>query len=39
MGADGYKDFESGFIKNGQIVKPKNYQYELEKLGKYKAFS
>ena len=36
--ADGYKDFESGFIKNGQIVKPKNYQYELEKLGKYKAF-
>lgn len=36
--ANGYKDLESGFIKDGQLVKPKDYPYDLEKLGKYKAF-
>ena len=34
--ADGYKDMEAGFIKDGRIVPPKGQS--AEKLGKYKAF-
>ncbi len=34
--ADGYKDMEAGFIKDGRIVPPKGHS--AEKLGKYKAF-
>ena len=34
--ADGYKDMEAGFIKDGRIVPPKGLS--AEKLGKYKAF-
>ena len=34
--ADGYKDMEAGFIKDGRIVPPKGQT--AEKLGKYKAF-
>ena len=34
--ADGYKDMEAGFIKDGRIVPPKGES--AEKLGKYKAF-
>ena len=34
--ADGYKDMEAGFIKDGRIVPPNGQQ--AESLGKYKAF-
>ncbi len=34
--ADGYKDMEAGFIKDGRIVSPDGQP--LESLGKYKAF-
>ena len=34
--ADGYKDMEAGFIKDGRVVPPKGES--AEKLGKYKAF-
>ena len=34
--AEGYKDLEKGYIKNGRIVSPNGEK--LEKLGKYKAF-
>ena len=34
--ADGYKDMEEGFIKDGRIVPPKGQS--VESLGKYKAF-
>ena len=39
--ADGYKDMEAGFIKDGRIVPPKDKDgqpIKLESLGKYKAF-
>ena len=34
--ADGYKDMEAGFIKDGRVVSPDGQP--LESLGKYKAF-
>lgn len=34
--ADGYKDMEAGFLKDGRVVSPDGQP--LEKLGKYKAF-
>lgn len=34
--ANGYKDLERGYIKNGRVVSPNGEK--LEKLGKYKAF-
>ena len=34
--AEGYKDMEAGFIKDGRIVPPNGQS--VEKLGKYKAF-
>ena len=34
--ADGYKDMEAGFIKDGRVVPPQGQ--DLESLGKYKAF-
>ena len=34
--ADGYKDMEAGFIKDGRVVPPKGQS--VESLGKYKAF-
>ena len=39
--ADGYKDMEAGFIKDGRIVSPNDdsgNEQQLESLGKYKAF-
>ena len=34
--AEGYKDMEAGFIRDGRVVAPKGQS--VEKLGKYKAF-
>ncbi|MBQ9274414.1 MAG: hypothetical protein IJ228_06320 [Succinivibrio sp.] len=39
--ADGYKDMERGYLKDGQIVPPKDKKgrpVQLESLGKYKVF-
>lgn len=36
--ANGYSDFENGFLKDGRLVKPDGYKFEVEKIGRYKAF-